>query len=298
MFGGVPSGLPALLFGARRPLAGEHLLSRLGVEDAGPDSSGSSCGSSCSPWVGTGTERLPLGPPPRAADEVLGISSSSELSGLLKGAGRWTGDPLWVAAGSGAASGLPSRSSAAQLSPRSIRRWASLLQRSTTMSTSWRTKLLVCGPRVARSSWHSVSSSGPKRLRLDMTSLSADATSQRAPRKINRSWYLSQSTRCRNRTGCSRNSNAQVWGWRLPTGALGTGLPADGSDAARPWRLWAARWPGAPPVNWVMSDGAADGAMTNSSKSLSPFTECRIDVTFLLQRGHSGLSSAHRLMHV
>lgn len=89
-----------------------------------------------------------------------------------------------------------------------------------------------------------------------------------------------------------------MWRWRPPTGALGTGLLADGSDGTRPWRLGAARWSGAPPVKWVMSDGAAGGEMTSSSKSLSPFTECKIEVTFLLQRGHSGLFSTHRLMHV
>ena len=283
--GEVASGLPALLFGARRGPPGERSLPRLGVEGPGTACSGSSCCSSCSSSVGTRAEGGLPGPPRRAADELLGGSSAADLSGLLEGAGLGAGDPLREAVGPGAAAGLPSCSSAARASSRPIRRRASPLHRSTMVSIRRRTKILVCTPRAACSSWNRVSSSRPKRCRTDRTSLCAADASQRPPPKISRSSCRSQSRTGRSRAESSRKRNAQMWGWRPPTGALGTSPAADGWDAAGRWRLWAAGRLGARPVRWTTTDGAADGVSRCSSKLSSARTECKMDVAVLLQRG-------------
>ena len=290
--------LLALLFGARRGCAGEGSLPQLGVEGPATASSGSSCGSSCSSSVGTRAEGGLPGPPRRAADELLGGSSASDLSGLLEGAGLGAGDPLREAVGPGAAAGLPSCSSAARASSRPIRRRASPLHRSTMVSIRRRTKILVCTPRAPCSSWNRVSSSRPKRCSMDRTSLCTADASQWPPLKISRSSCRSQSCTGWSRAESSRKRNAQMRGWRPPTGALGTSPAADGWDAAGRWRLWAAGRLGAPPAWWTTTDGAAAGVSRCSSKLSSPRTECKMDVTLLLHRGHSGLLSAHRRMQV
>ena len=159
--------LLALLFGARRGCPGEGCLPELGVGGPATASPRSSCGSSCSPWVGTGMLGGLLGPPRRAAVEVLGRSSSSAPAGPLDGAGPGAGDPLREAAGGGAAAGLPSRSSATWPSSRSSRRWASLLQRCTATSIRRCTNIAVRFRRLTRSSRTRRSSFSPKRPRAE-----------------------------------------------------------------------------------------------------------------------------------
>ena len=73
--------------------------------------------------------------------------------------------------------------------------------------------------------------------------------------------------------------------WRLPTGALGTRPAAGGEDAAGLQAAW-----------WTATGDAIGGLTTSSSKSSSARTECTMEFSLLLQRGHSGLLSAHRWM--
>lgn len=254
------------------------------VEGPAPASSGSSAAACWFPGAGTGLDGRWLGPRRRAAVEVPESSCAlvpSELSGPAAGV------PSDAAAWLGTAAGLPSGLPAAREAPRPSRFWASPLQRCTAVAMSRCTKPAVCLPRDVRSSTVRAASFRPKKRSLEMTCCCAAEAALLSCRKSRLSSWRSHGSRGWSIAGCRRKRDAQIWGWRLPTGSLCTGPAACGR------KTWCA---GAVPGCWALADVPAGGAMTSSSKLLSALTECRMERILLLQRGHRGVVSAHRWM--
>ena len=263
--GAEASEVCALLFGARRGTLRERSLTVLALEGPGTASSGSSWAASWTVRSGARMDGGWLGPSLRAAVEGTGSSSSTLASQLLpEGCGLRSAASVEEAAVRRAAAGLPSCPVAAREASRPSRRRTSPLHSCTAWTASRRTKTAAWLRRELNSHRVSAPSSRPKQHRPKTASWKAEkAAMLSAPKSCLISW-CSQGSRGRSTDGWWQNMDAQVgtaplWRW----GAL----------LALPGRL-----------------------TTNSSKLLSARTECKMDLSRRLQRGHVGLLWVQRRM--